>query len=54
MKILIISFFLLLTSVFLFLKDDDVSDELIVEEAKKEIPKLVKEKNLLLISSFKL
>ena len=37
MKILIISFFLLLTSVFLFLRDDDVSDELIVEEAKKEV-----------------
>ena len=35
MKILIISFFLLLASVFLFLKDDDVSDELIVEETKK-------------------
>jgi len=37
MKILIISFFLLLTSVFVFLKDDDVSDELIVEETKKEV-----------------
>jgi multidrug efflux system membrane fusion protein len=44
MKILIISFFLLLTSVFLFLKDYDVSDELIVEETKKEVvvKKLVK------------
>ena len=37
MKILITSFLLLIASVLLFLKNDDVTDELIVEETKKEV-----------------
>ena len=47
MKILIISFLLLLSSVLLFLKDDNVNDELIIKETKKEVvvKKLIK-KNL--------
>ena len=36
MKILITSFLLLLGSVLLFLKDDNVNDELIVKEQKKK------------------
>ena len=37
MKILITSFLLLLTSIFLLFRDDDVDDEIIVKEIKKEV-----------------
>jgi len=44
MKILITSFLLLLTSIYLLFRDDDVDDEIIVKEIKKEVvvKKLVK------------
>ena len=46
MKILIISFLLLLSSILLFLKDNNVKDELIIKETKKEVvvKKLIKKK----------
>jgi len=46
MKILITSFLLLLTSIYLLFRDDDVDDEIIVKEIKKEVvvKKLVKKR----------